>query len=532
MPVRKSIIDIESSLHSLASEMKTRHSDRTKRCPRPELSRRVILLLLCMLLHTSKSFLWNTYPSRFRRSIQTTARRMSEPSATTTTPPKKKNLVVVIAGPTAAGKSAVAALICAKERGIIVSADSVQVYRGVQIGANKPTDEERKETPHILVDVADHTENYNAAEWRRDAVSTIHELLSQNDKEEVTDTNNNPCTANILKEVRKARLEKGYATDDPLLPVICGGTMMYIQWLVHGQPDAMRPSQKAVEQAEETMAKFQENNDFQGALDHVASFGEIFANRNTKLCGEDWYRLRRTLEVGLTVQDQDNKEELIEKLYSGERQGSLASSGFDVRCFFLCPDDRMSHTRIIEERCEQMIMRGLLKETAELTLSGCMPDMAARAIGYRQTLDYLNDDSSDRNEEEVFQTFLNDFSTATRRYSKKQMAWFRKEKDFMFVPVGLKMDKTERIETAAGAIQNYCQMSRDDYENALRDDDSPSAASKKKNEEQGKKMKTFQSKRHILKEGTKELEDAFSQAVEFRERMQSKRRRLEEQTQQ
>jgi hypothetical protein len=75
-------------------------------------------------------------------------------------------------------------------------------------------------------------------------------------------------------------------------------------------------------------------------------------------------------------------------------------------------------------------------------------------------------------------------------------------------------------------------MSRDDYENALHDDDSPSAASKKKNEEQGKKMKTFQSKRHILKEGTKELEDAFSQAVEFRERMQSKRRRLEEQTQQ
>jgi tRNA dimethylallyltransferase len=55
---------------------------------------------------------------------------------------------------------------------------------------------------------------------------------------------------------------------------------------------------------------------------------------------------------------------MIEKLYSGERQGSLSSLGYDVRCFFLCPDDRMSHTKVIDKRCEQMIQRGLLEETA------------------------------------------------------------------------------------------------------------------------------------------------------------------------
>lgn len=76
------------------------------------------------------------------------------------------------------------------------------------------------------------------------------------------------------------------------------------------------------------------------------------------------YRLRRTLEVALTVQAEADKESMIEKLYTGERNGGLESFGYDVRCFFLCPDDRMGHTKIIDKRCEQMIRNGLLQETA------------------------------------------------------------------------------------------------------------------------------------------------------------------------
>ena len=92
-------------------------------------------------------------------------------------------LVVVVAGPTAVGKSDVAAKLCASLGGLIVSADSVQAYRGVQIGANKPTQEERSETPHLLVDVVDSShDNYNAAEWQRDALHVIATLLdTQND---------------------------------------------------------------------------------------------------------------------------------------------------------------------------------------------------------------------------------------------------------------------------------------------------------------------------------------------------------------
>ena len=116
---------------------------------------------------STRSFFRRFSTTRYTSSILSST-RMADQS-----PP----IVVVIAGPTAAGKSDVAAQLCVQQKGMIVSADSVQAYRGVQIGANKPSLEERKETPHILIDVADHVENYNAAEWREDAIYCIRTLF-------------------------------------------------------------------------------------------------------------------------------------------------------------------------------------------------------------------------------------------------------------------------------------------------------------------------------------------------------------------
>eukprot|EP00531_Pseudo-nitzschia_arenysensis_P003947 CAMPEP_0116148598 /NCGR_PEP_ID=MMETSP0329-20121206/18462_1 /TAXON_ID=697910 /ORGANISM="Pseudo-nitzschia arenysensis, Strain B593" /LENGTH=483 /DNA_ID=CAMNT_0003644781 /DNA_START=318 /DNA_END=1769 /DNA_ORIENTATION=+ len=451
-------------------------------------------------------------------------------------------IVVIIAGPTAAGKSDVAAQLCAQQKGMIVSADSVQAYRGVQIGANKPSLEERKETPHILIDVADHVENYNAAEWREDAIFCINTLLGRSNEE--SDATTTPAaTSNrrdgIKEYIQQSRIEKGYdsenSTDDKerILPVICGGTMMYLQWLVHGRPDAMRPTPKAVETSYETIQKFQDNNnDYDGAVQYVASFGKVFAVRAQKLTSGDWYRLRRTLEIALTVEEKKNEgceniDALVEQLYSGERQGGLSSLGFDVRCFFLCPDDRMSHTRVVDKRCEQMLMRGLLKETTELGLSGRLPEMAERAIGYRQTLDYLKqqgrttDNEEEQTvraaEEEAFGFYLNEFTTATRRYAKKQMAWFRKDKEFMFVPVNLQLDKTDRVSASANAINRLCELSREEYETELfGGEDYVSGKTKKQNEEQGKKMKFYTPERHILTLDSREYEDVLAEAIECR----------------
>jgi tRNA dimethylallyltransferase len=404
----------------------------------------------------------------------------------------------------------------------------------------------------MLIDVADHKENYNAAQWREDAIHCIQTLLGRHNQEQqesvATTSEASPSRrAHIQECIQQARIDKGYDCDnnaegnETILPVVCGGTMMYLQWLVHGRPDAMRPTPTAVEISHKTIQEFQEsNNDYDGAVQHVAAFGKVFAQRAQNLTSGDWYRLRRTLEIALTVEEMQKEnaqggekskadgtgDNLVEQLYSGEREGSLASLGFDVRCFFLCPDDRMSHTRVIDKRCEQMLMRGLLKETTELSLLGRLPEMAERAIGYRQTLDYLKQENTEEEkenpdestirakEEEAFEFYLNDFTTATRRYAKKQMAWFRKDKDFMFIPVSLKLDKSDRVNVAANDINRLCKLSRADYESELLGgDDYVSGKTKRQNEEQGKTMKFYKPERHILTSGSKEYEDVLTEAI-------------------
>ena len=580
-------------------------------------------------------------------------------------------MIVVISGPTATGKSDVAAKICRQQgvgdnRGIIVSADSVQAYRGVQIGANKPSHIERQQTPHLLIDIIDHTvPNYNAAEWREDALYCIQSLVTGREGvgEGVSNTHNDTIAVDIATKttndeittpaavstrrkdiedsIKQARIKTGYTTTAatttannnnnnnnnntsmsvpvplPVFPVVCGGTMMYLQWLVHGRPDAMRPTPTAIIHAQQIIQGYQDNTnnnkdqkdtkngssdtiinddddddddasssgsgsdgDYDGAVQYIVTrFGpeSVFAERiQNQITNGDWYRLRRTLEIALTVEEQEqekpqietgrktkettttNDEGLVSSLFSGERQGSLESLGpYDVRCFFLCPDDRMKHTRIVDERCEQMLLKGLLEETTELSIAGTLPQMAERAIGYRQTLDYFtknntnnqntatnnandneviddddNDDGSRTEEEEkaAFDTYLNDFATATRRYAKKQMSWFRKDKEFMFIPISLDKNKTDRIDAATTNINRLCTLSRTEYEtelyggsdhdNASNDTDGQfsSFKTKQRNQEQGKKMKFYTPERHLLIPGSKVYDDVLNKAIECRRR--------------
>ena len=136
----------------------------------------------------------------------------------------------------------------------------------------------------------------------------------------------------------------------------------------------------------------------------------------------------------------------------------------------------MQHTAVIDERCEDMIVQGLLKETADLRLNGRLPDgnQAARAIGYRQTLDYLMRKNPKENDIDAFSDYLNKFTTATRQYAKKQMQWFRKDGAFVFVPVDMKQSKAERIDSVTSSVIQLCRAPRSVYESELSDDNSVS----------------------------------------------------------
>ena len=520
---------------------------------------------------------------------------------------RPKPLVIIIAGPTAVGKSAVAAKLCntewsaqiiqehalnnhvngpasasarAKEstmdtnahanananenaRGHIISADSVQVYNGVQIGANKPTILEREETPHHLIDIVDSKSvcQYNAADWMRDAMQVLdnlkqyeHDSDGGSDAEHDSDSDSDSDNAKLPHDAetlqRKATIENllSEKREDgvEVLPIIVGGTMMYLQWLVKGRPDAMKPSPEAVEKAANKIKEFQgacsptseESEDgWNAAVDNASSLGQQFADRAAKLPGKDWYRLRRILEVAYTVLDDDSyenddKDEIIKKLYNGQRQGGLDTSPkYDVRCFFLCPDDRMAHTAVVDSRCEDMLIAGLLKETTDLYTSGELPEdgQQGRAIGYRQTIEYLKRDKEPKNVEE-FEAYLNGFQAATRRYAKKQMQWFRREANFAFIPVQITETSSVRVDAVVNVIKDMCTKPREEFDMELRSSadigtdnnggELPlSARTKAANEKQGKEMKFYQTKRHKLTSESKEYASAMEEVDECTSRM-------------
>lgn len=450
-------------------------------------------------------------------------------------------MVLVIAGSTGVGKSDVAALLCRWHDGMVVSADSVQAYEGVDIGANKPTAEERRETPHLLVDVASSRSPYNAADWRRDALRAIRSLLqpardddARNGTSEISTNDAAGTHSNIELAIREGRSVKGYAENQPLLPVVVGGTMMYLQWLVHGMPDAAKPSPTAAERAATVMNDFEASEDWTGAVACLMQEASdprqtsILQQQVDKLSGRDWYRLRRILEVAYTIKesqqlesDTKDTDDPWERLYSGERTGGLTDLGYDVRCFFLCPSDRMNHTRVVDERCEDMIRRGLLKETAHLAGSGQLPDMVTKAIGYRQALEYLSRRDASDGDEPSFHDFMDAFTTATRRYARKQMLWFRKDLAFVFVPVDVVKPKSDRVLEAAIEIDRMIRMPRDEFDFERTSNESISEQTRRSTELQAKKMKTYQFQRYVLRAGSDELASALAEADECTRRFQS-----------
>ncbi len=500
-------------------------------------------------------------------------------------------LVIVIAGPTAVGKSDVASKLCsssvasvitttAASCGHIVSADSVQAYRGVDIGANKPTAEELACTPHHLVNVVDpptgpnKAASYNAADWMRDASYIIRELTlsgkikndnddivclgdddTQQEFDEEASLRRQSIDAYLKQTIDNASSEESRS---PILPVVVGGTMMYLNWFVHGRPDATRSTKAAVERAATKIDSFREFQNSDGGSDediealeasawrdassYVSSLGPVFQQRVGKLPGKDWYRLRRLLEVAYTISSEKMKQgddinkteecvlnQLTEaEVYTGIRSGSLKDQGYDVRCFFLCPNERMDHFKTVDQRCEQMLQRGLLKETATLYVKGLLPDdsQVTRAIGYRQALEYLQRKEATNDDHDSLANFIDNFATATRQYAKKQMQWFRRDDDFVFVPVNMDLNKEERTIETARIITDMCKLSAAEFEVELKSCDEYgnvplSAKIKSENELQGKKMKFFMSKRNILSEGSDEFLSLLKEADDCTKLVQS-----------
>ena len=347
--------------------------------------------------------------------------------------------VLVVAGPTAVGKSSAALRLCEARDGELVSADSVQLYRGLDVGSNKPSSAELKRVRHHLVDVADASKPWSAGAWCDAAAEAIGDV---------------------------ARRGK--------LPVVVGGTMMYAQWLVRGAPDAPKASATAAASAQEFLAPH--GDDWEKARNAVAERSEACATRVAKLSQNDFYRLSRALEIELDREAGGG---------SGEARRPVLGSDFDVRCAFLAPADRTALYHAIDERCDVMLARGLLEETANLRATGRLPSSstAARAIGYRQALDYLEARVSGEADAslESYVDFCRQFRTASRNYAAEQLKWYRRDATFAIVPAG-----------DDAALATLLDLDRGAYDAFLRSD--AQAAARNGLSGDPKAMKTFASR--------------------------------------
>ena len=276
--------------------------------------------------------------------------------------------VIVVCGPTATGKTRLGIALARQYGGEIVSADSMQIYRGMDIGPAKATADERAAVPHHMLDVADPGEDYSVARYVREAGRCCDEILSRG-----------------------------------RLPVIVGGTGLYIDSLLSGRDFAETEGDKALRG--ELCAEY----DAVGGEAMLERLRAVDPERAAILHAGDKRRIVRALEIfeltGVTITAHDEQTRRLPPRYEAAR-------------IVLSYADRAALYARIDARVDEMLRQGLFDEVARLLASGLSADCTAmQAIGYKEAVLALRGELS-RDEAAAR------IKQASRRYAKRQLTWF------------------------------------------------------------------------------------------------------------
>jgi tRNA dimethylallyltransferase len=295
---------------------------------------------------------------------------------------KFKKKVIVIAGPTACGKSALAMALAEQNGGEIISADSMQVYRGMDIGTAKATKEEQLSIPHHLIDIRNLQDNFNVVDFYYEARHCCQKVQAHEN-----------------------------------IPLIVGGSGFYLHSLMFGPPSGP-PSVPELRKALEEEAKRMGSEIL---YERLKQLDPQYANSITK---NDQQKIIRALEI-ITLTGKK-----VSKLsWKGRRK----PQNYEFLCWFLYRPREILYHRI-EERCDRMIAAGLLDEVRELDKQGLRNNTsAAQAIGYRQALEFLDSNQS----KEDYKKFVESFKQASRNYAKRQLTWFKKEPLFRWLDLDM-----------------------------------------------------------------------------------------------
>ena len=281
--------------------------------------------------------------------------------------------ILVICGPTASGKTALAVELALRFNGEVVSADSMQVYRRMDIGTAKPTVEEMRGVPHHMIDVADPEENYSVARYVADAVPIVDGILARGK-----------------------------------LPIIAGGPGLYIDNLVAGRQFAPFEADSGLRQQLQARVKTE------GLPALYAQLQTADPDAARRIHPNDEKRIIRALEVWLSTGKTLSQHDGLTRTLPNRYTPLTVALRFGERSWMW---------ERIDRRVDEMMERGLEREVRELLASGVPLDSTAmQAIGYKEIAAAILEGRpvSDAAEE---------VKLRSRQYAKRQLTWFRRNRD-------------------------------------------------------------------------------------------------------
>ena len=286
-----------------------------------------------------------------------------------------KPKVIVICGPTASGKTALSIELAKKINGEIVSCDSMQIYKDMNIGTAKPTIEEMQGIKHYLLDFIEPDKRYSVAEFKKDAEKAIEEILAK---------------------------EK--------TPIVVGGTGLYVDSLIYGI------EYQDIQLDEEYRKELEliVNEKGLGILYEQAK--QIDEQAMKKISSNDKKRIMRVLEIYKATGKNKTEQEME------SRKNEVK---YDFKVFLLNMDREVLYDRI-NKRVDIMIEQGLIEEVKNIIQKYSEFPTAMQGLGYKEVVEYLNGKCS---KEEMIEKI----KMETRRYAKRQLTWFRKNKQTIWI---------------------------------------------------------------------------------------------------
>ncbi|MBN1793517.1 MAG: tRNA (adenosine(37)-N6)-dimethylallyltransferase MiaA [Candidatus Omnitrophica bacterium] len=292
-----------------------------------------------------------------------------------------KDQVIFIVGPTASGKSEIAVAFAERVNGEIISCDSMQVYRGMDIGTAKPSAEFSERVKHHLIDCIPPSEEYSAARFAREATVLIGQLHASQK-----------------------------------VPVVVGGSGLYMKALLDGIfPDKGKDP--------ELRQRLKSRAHREGVEVLYRELGEIDAESASQIHPNDLRRIIRALELCYVT---------------GTRPSALRQEGEGIchryRCvLFGIAYERSELYARIEKRVEQMFDEGFLDEVRRLRYNTAIGQTASQALGYKESYDYLR--------KKIHLNHLKYLvKRNTRRFAKRQLTWFRRDRRIQWINVTSAMD--------------------------------------------------------------------------------------------